>query len=89
MATLIKVDGTKVEITQDTFSLEDLQNFVGGYIQRIQLFDGRAMYMNEEGKFANLSENKEATFLCDLSGIAMDDFVVGDVIILSEQEENS
>lgn len=89
MATIIKVNGDKIEVSKEQkLDLEFMQSVVGGYIERISLFDGRAMYINEEGKMKGLPKNDQATFLADLSGISPDDCVVGDVIILTEEEES-
>jgi hypothetical protein len=83
MATVIKVDGTvaTVEPKARHFSLEELQGFVGGYIEIIQLHDGRAMVLNEEGKLEGLPFNAEATGLARLAGIATNDYIVGNVIV--------
>ena len=70
-------------------SLEEMQKIVGGYVERLSLADERAMYLNEDGKALNLPRNEMATFLGDLAGIAADDFIVGNVVILSKEEESS
>jgi hypothetical protein len=88
MAKLIKVDGSEtiVHPKDSHFTLEELQAFVGGYVQMIQLPNGEEMYLNEEGKLENLPINRRATTLGKVCGIATDDCIVGDVIILNSQE---
>ncbi len=63
--TLIAVDGTEtpVESKKAKFSLEELQGFVGGYIELTRTNDGRDMYVNEEGKLNGLPYNHSASML--------------------------
>jgi hypothetical protein len=88
MAKLIKVDGSETILRPkgSHFTLEELQTFVGGYVQMIQLSNGEEMYLNKEGKLENLPINRRATTLGKVCGIAADDCIVGDVIILNSQE---
>ena len=44
-----------------TFSLSELQDFVEGYIEIVNLRDGKIMVVNEEGKLKNLPFNHAAT----------------------------
>lgn len=90
MGKLIKVDGSERIVTPadgKQFTLEELQGYVGGNIQRIGLPGGVGMYLNEDGKGLLLEENKRATVLGRVAGIADDDFIVGDVVILSKAED--
>ena len=84
-AKLIKTDGNEIEVTPKDgkqFKLEELQGFVGGYIQMVQLPDGRELYMNEDGKYQKgLTYNSKATALAREAGIAWDDDVVGDCVL--------
>lgn len=43
------------------FSLQELQGFVGGFIEVITLPDGRELVINEEGRNKNLPVNIAAT----------------------------
>lgn len=66
----------------ETFELEDLQQFVGGYIQIIDLFDGRIMVINEEGKILHLEENPKATAIAlNHNAIFPFDYIVGKALI--------
>ena len=90
MATLLKTDGigTEVEPKNGTdFQLEELQKFVGGYIEIIQLNDGRIMVVNEEGKLQSLEMNDEATEIATEHHALFDgDWICGDVLICNERE---
>jgi Domain of unknown function (DUF3846) len=84
-------NASKVEIVEPAsgkaFSLEELQGFVDGYIELLRLEDGRCMFLNEEGKLKHLPPNATANRLAhQLTGIADDDYIVGNVVICSPQE---
>ena len=83
MATLIKSDGTIIEVEpkNDTdFNLEELQQYVGGYIELLTLINFRYMVVNEEGKLNGLPLNAKA------SAIYRFDTIVGDVLICKVEE---
>mgnify|MGYP001602604492 CR=1 len=64
----------------DTYTLDELQAIVGGYIEIVRLSNGRLMVLNEEGKLEGLPFNAEATALT--RGIlADDDRIVGNVLV--------
>lgn len=71
------------------FSLKELQTFVGGYIERVQLPDGREMYCDEEGKLKKKSPNVYATMLAELlpHDIIVGDVIVGDYKLFRDPEE--
>ena len=85
MATLMRVNGSTEEVHPKkgkVFTLEELQGFVGGYIERVPLGNDRYMWLNEEGKLHDLPLNERATVLAIGSGaIHPHDCVVGDVLI--------
>ena len=88
MAEHIKADGARAQVQpQDgrTFSLQELQAAVGGYIEIVGLADGRYMVLNEEGKLQHLEVNAEATRLAR-SRIGADDYIVGDVLVCTDRE---
>lgn len=103
MALLIKSNGeSKIVLPANgsAFSLEELQQYVGGYIEIWQLphvvmysvasnsmadLGARSMVLNEEGKLMQLPINTEATNIA--SGvIPPGDFVVGDVLLCTQEE---
>lgn len=51
MATLIKADGTRTEIQPKNgtdFKLEELQEYVDGYIEIVNLRNGEILVINED-----------------------------------------
>ena len=63
MATLIKADGTRTEIQPKNgtdFKLEELQAYVDGYIEIVNLRNGEILVINEDGK-DRYDTNEDAT----------------------------
>jgi hypothetical protein len=59
-------------------TLEELQAFVGGYVEHVELRNVGHGWLDEDGKMKGLPINQVATNLCHLShAIARDDFIVG------------
>lgn len=87
MAKLIKTDGSVTDVKPAdgrAFTLEELQKFVGGYIEIINVGE-RAMVMDEEGKLKRKAVNECATER--MSGyICADDEIVGDVLLCDTGE---
>ena len=50
--------------------------------------DGSAMYVNEGGKLKDLPYNIKATTILKMCGLIPYDYIVGDVVILSNEEED-
>ncbi|EIV6184128.1 DUF3846 domain-containing protein [Klebsiella aerogenes] len=75
------------------FSLADMQQMVGGYIQAVRLNpvivheDTRYTWLviNEEGKLLSLPVNNNATLMA-VTAIRPDDYIVGDALMLEEGE---
>ncbi|MDT3388898.1 MAG: DUF3846 domain-containing protein [Bacteroidota bacterium] len=93
MALLIKFEDYVTSYEQvkpkgETFSLEELQKFVGGYIEIVYLADGKlCMVVNEEGKINHLPMNPIATRLFNLFTTgAPYDYIVGNVLICESNE---
>jgi hypothetical protein len=82
MATIIKVDGTEVELK--SYDLEALQKVVGGYIEGFPI-GKRFMYVNENGKAEGLKLNERATEIFQ-NEYGDDDDIRGDVVLLTEEE---
>ena len=81
MATLYKTDGTVTEVkprNDRVFSLEELQGFVGGYIESVYM-SGKVAFVDEEG----LLKRKPYNFL---GSKAVGQHLVGDVIVCDEHE---
>lgn len=89
MGLFIKADGETQEVYPQKgkhFSLEELQGFVGGYIEIIRIGD-RFMVVNEEGKLNGLETNGKATMLF-VKHYGQTDMVVGNVLIAESTEIN-
>lgn len=67
------------------FSLEELQEFVGGYIEIIDLFDGTLMVINEEGKLKDLPFNIPATLIYSKK-YGMQDYIVGNALVCDKSQ---
>lgn len=83
LSTVITTDGLhrNVEPSNGTdFSLEELNGFVGGYIEIVHLSKTQVMVVNEEGKLIGLTPNPYATLLVQIAG-HRDDTIVGNVLV--------
>lgn len=69
------------------FSLEELQKYVGGYVERIDMFNGNAMYVDEEGRLKNLTYNEFATKVLSKLGALPCDYIRGNALIVQNKEE--
>lgn len=66
MAKLIKANSETSEqqpANGGQFTLAEMNAFVGGYLEAVNLFDGSVMYVNEEGIRLQLPINEKATAL--------------------------
>lgn len=94
MATLLKATGESVEIHPKTqrFTLEELQQAVGGTIDMVYLPTGEVMVINDNGKCENQNKNEAATLIwCAAYPIEQyphnnDQLIVGDVIFFEVEE---
>lgn len=92
MARHIKVDGSSKTVHPKNgtdYTLEELNKYVGGYIEMIPLNDGsgQVCVMDEEGKLKNKYVNKVATILTYKFHKGTDR-IVGDVLICNRKEIN-
>ena len=82
MALFIDSNGIETKITPingKNFNLQEMQNFVDGFIEIINLPDGRQMVINEEGRIQNLDINDKASVLAGC-------MIVGNVLVCSHAE---
>lgn len=70
------------------FTLEELQGYVDGFIERIDLQNGKAMYINEDGKALRLPYNATATVILKNRGCLVGDYIAGSAIVLDYSEED-
>lgn len=89
MATLIKTDGTKHEIHPKNgtdFKLNELQAYVDGYIDIINLRNGEILVINDNGKEA-YPTNEAATILAhEHHALFPGDYIDGDVVLCKDEE---
>lgn len=87
-AYVLKVNGERQEavpcqrdgvLSPKTFSLRELQDIVGGFIEVLHLTDEVFMVVDEEGKLKGNFVNMEATKMVRKCGY--DDYIVGDVLV--------
>jgi hypothetical protein len=79
----IKADGTTEVVypAAKTWSLEEMQAKVGGFIEivgRNNLADGYVMIVNEEGRLTGLPENQKASIMAGQP-------IVGDVLVTARE----
>jgi len=89
MATIYKADGSTVLIEPKIkyFSLKELQDIVGGYIEMLYLKNDEVMVLNEEGKILEMPVNVRATDIANMNRvISAFDIIVGDVLVCKSEE---
>lgn len=69
------------ELNPQTFTLEEMQDIVGGYIQIIDLTEEVVMVMDEEGKLKEKFFNPAATEIFRKCFPKTSDFIVGNVLV--------
>lgn len=88
MATLYNVNGSSIEVhpkNGSDFTLEELQYYVGGYIQVVPFPDGTMIVLNEEGKLENLPINPGATEVW-IKHYGYADVMVGPALVCTQTE---
>ena len=86
-AALHKTGGTTEIVTPANnkhFTLQELQRYVGGYIEVVYLSKKLIMVLNEEGKLNKLPINERATTIY-LKANKNDDVIVGDVLVMESK----
>jgi hypothetical protein len=82
-AKIYKADGSIIDVKPNNgtdFSLEELQEIVGGFIEIVSLMDNEIMLINEEGKLIDLPFNETATQMYqEVDGFY--DYIAGDVLV--------
>jgi hypothetical protein len=89
MAQIIKTTGEVIEVAPKNgtdFSLEELQTIVGGWIEIVNLRDGRLLCLDEEGKLKGKERNFKATEIYRKGRGTTKDFIVGDVLICDNDQ---
>lgn len=95
MATLYSPDAPAIDVQPAngrSFSLKEMQSYVGGFVELVTLADGRLMFVDEDGKHkGSLQErsqraNGPATDLLRLAGGLPGDYVVGNALVCDKGE---
>lgn len=75
---LYKTDGAILDYPPQgaIYTLKELQEAVGGYIEMLRLEDGYLMFINEEGAILDLPRNVMASVVC--RAVAMYPYIGGD-----------
>lgn len=69
----ISVDGTITDLPDKKYGT--LKEAVGGYIEMVQLGNGKTMIVNEDGQLENLPLNKKASIIAGIP-------IAGNVVII-------
>ena len=83
---IIMADGLQKKVDPANgkdFSLEELNEFVDGYIEILHIGD-KLLVCNEEGKLKNLQYNATATCLINAAGIK--DYIVGNALFCEKDK---
>lgn len=78
VGTIVKVDGTTILVVPNKgtrFTLKEVQEIVGGYVERVRLPHKAVMLVDEEGKLKSKPVNQAAS---EVAGQT----IVGDVLLL-------
>jgi len=95
MATLYTVEGEVKEVSPadgHSFTLKEMQDFVGGTVQIVPLPDGRSMLVNDEGKLIGLEYNEKASaewmrqYPIEQYPLNNDQTIAGNALIASDTE---
>jgi hypothetical protein len=88
MGILMKENGDVSEVypqeRKNTFSLKEMQGFVGGYIEIVSVGQ-KYLVLNEEGKLNGLEINLKATEIFQ-KHYGQTDVIVGDVLLIDSDE---
>jgi len=73
----------RIEEVNEKMSLEQLQGFVGGYIEQVaSLIPHRALIVNEEGFYEHLTPNPNATALVMPGTSLIDGTIRGNALLV-------
>jgi hypothetical protein len=84
---LLKQDGTsefvKPKDGSEKFTLAELQGYVGGFIEPIELKEGVELVVNEEGKYNGSLPNAQATLIWE-KYFGKTDVIFGDALYMEK-----
>ena len=87
-AVIIRTDGTTEVVDFSEDSLAVLQKAVGGWVQAIDISDTLTLWVNEEGKLADLPHTRRAQQYFDLRFGTCADYIVGDAVFTGGTDSN-
>lgn len=85
MATFLRVDGLVQEVENATF--KKVEQFIGGYVERINMPNGGGLYFDEDGKAKHLQINAIATTYGRYAGIGDEEYILGNAVYRTVEEE--
>lgn len=83
---LVKCTGTLQPIRPmngESYTLLEMQHYVGGYIETVNMGNGKVLIVDEEGKLKGKLPNRIATGWLQVEGIH--DFVAGDAMLIDRK----
>jgi hypothetical protein len=93
VAKLILCDGSELPVfpgeNRTSFTLEEVHNLVGGYVEFIELANGDFMLIDEDGGMKKLPRNDHATFLARANTIdrwISNSGIVGNALVGTAEE---
>ena len=66
-----------------SYTLTEMQHYVGGYIETVSLGSGKVLIVDEEGKLKGKLPNRIATGWLQVEGI--NDWVAGDAMLIDRK----
>ena len=72
-----------IEDKNDQPTLEEAQEFVGGWVERVRLKNGDTLLIDEEGKLKGKEVNKTAT-LHFVASYGMTDVIAGNAMLIAK-----
>lgn len=67
----------------ESYTLTEMQHYVGGYIETVNLGNGKVLIIDEEGKLKGKLPNRIATGWLQVEGIH--DYVAGDAMLIDRK----
>ena len=83
LADVLKPKVKYITNADPVLTLKDAQKFIGGYVERVKLVDGRRMLVDEDAQLKKSKINKEATDIFNKSGTSPFMYnIFGNVIVI-------
>jgi len=79
--------GPELKIYEHSPTYEEVKDFIGGWLEAIELSNGDLMLMDEEGKIKGLSANSKATAIWNFN-FGPTDVICGNVAIIPKAKRD-